>query len=69
MKNLSDHEQRLMMILKVENRFLTLKTMIQYQNKKKILQKKTKNVISEDDLILIKNKVRDNQKKRKLDSR
>ncbi len=69
MKNLSNHEQRMMMTLRTENRFLALKTMTQYQDKIEERQKKNKNTIKKDDLILIKNKMRDNQKSRKLNLR
>jgi hypothetical protein len=60
MKNLSEHDQRIMMTLRAKNRFLTMKAMTQYQNKMKAQQKKTKIDIKEEDLVLIKNKTRNN---------
>jgi hypothetical protein len=58
-----------MTTLRIENRFLALKTMTQYQDKIEMRQKKNKNMIKKDDLILIKNKIRDNQKSKKLNFR
>jgi hypothetical protein len=69
MKNLSNHEQRMMMTLKTKNRFLALKAMIQYQDKIETQQKNNKNTIKERNLILIRDKVRNNQKSKKLNFR
>ncbi len=69
MKNFSKHAQNVMMILRTKNRILALKVMTRYQDEKKSKQKKHKDKIKKKDLMLIKNKVRDNQKKRKLNVR
>ncbi len=59
-----------MTVLRAENRILALKTMTRYQNERKIKQKSTNEKrIKKEDLILIKDKVRNNQKKRKLNVR
>jgi hypothetical protein len=39
MKNLLEHEQNMMMTLRIENKFLTLKALTQYQNNKEVNQK------------------------------
>ncbi len=66
MKNFSEHAQNVMMILKAKNRILALEIMTRYQNEKESKQQKHKNKITKEDLVLIRDKVRDNQKKRKL---
>jgi sulfur relay (sulfurtransferase) DsrF/TusC family protein len=54
-----------MMTLRAENRILTLKILTRYQDEKEFKQKSLiKDRIKEEDLILVKNKVRDNQKKK-----
>jgi hypothetical protein len=69
MKNLSSHEQSMLMTLREKNRFLTLKTMTQYQNKRESQQDEVRDTINERNLMLIRNKARNNQKDRKLNSR
>jgi hypothetical protein len=69
MKNLFEHAQNIMMTMRTENRILALKIMTRYQNKKESKQKKRKNSVKKKDLILVKDKIRDNQKRKKLDSR
>jgi hypothetical protein len=71
MKRLSNHAQNIMIILRAENKILALKIMIKYQNKKKNEEKKQKSDdrIKKKNLVLIKDKVKDNQKRRKLNVR
>ncbi len=70
MKNLSEHAQEIMMTLRAKNRIITLKILTRYQNEKEFKQKSLiEDRIKEKDLILIKNKVRNNQKKKKLNAR
>ncbi len=68
MKKLSNHAQNIMIILRAENKILALKIMIKYQNKKKNEEKRQRsdNKIKKRDLILIKDKVKYNQKEKKL---
>ncbi len=61
MKNLSKHAQNLTMILRAENRILILKVMTKYQDEKENKQMKRKSNLKKRDLILIRDKVRDNQ--------
>jgi hypothetical protein len=63
MKNLSEHAQNIMMTTKAKNRILTLKIMTRYQDEKKSKQKERKNKIKKENLILIRNKIRNNKKK------
>jgi hypothetical protein len=69
MKNLFEHAQNITMTTRAKNKVLTLKIMIRYQNEKKSKQKKHKSRIKTEDLMLVKNKIRDNQKERKLNFR
>ncbi len=69
MKNFSKHAQNVMMILKTKNRILALKVMTRYQDEKESKQKKHKDKIKKKDLMLIRNKIKDNQKKKKLNVR
>jgi hypothetical protein len=57
------------MLTKTKNKILTLKIMTRYQNEKKNKQKEHKNKIKERNLMLVKNKVKNNQKRRKLNLR
>ncbi len=71
MKTLSNHAQNIMITLKAKNRILILEIMIKYQNKKEDEEKKRENEskIKKEDLVLIKDKIKNNQKRRKLDVR
>lgn len=69
MKKLSAYEQEMMMTLRAENRILALETMIRYQNIVETMQKSHKATFQEGDLVLMRDKARDNQKERKLNVR
>ncbi len=71
MKNLFDHAQNVMIALRAKNKILILEIMIRYQNKKESEEKEheSKRKIKKENLVLVRNKVRDNQKKRKLNVR
>jgi hypothetical protein len=71
MKNLSEHAQNIMMSLRAENRILALEMMTRYQDEreKKNERKNRDERIKKEDLVLIRNKIRDNQKRRKLNAR
>jgi hypothetical protein len=71
MKNLLDHAQNVMIILRTKNKILTLKVMIKYQDKKESEEKEheKKRKFKKEDFVLIKDKIKDNQKERKLNVR
>jgi hypothetical protein len=60
-----------MIALRAKNKILILEIMIRYQNKKESEEKEheSKRKIKKENLVLVRNKVRDNQKKRKLNVR
>jgi hypothetical protein len=66
MKKLLEHAQSVMMILRTKNRIFALKIMTRYQDEKESKQQEHKNKIKEKNLMLIRDKFRDNQKNRKL---
>lgn len=71
MKNLFDHAQNVMITLRAKNKILILEIMIRYQNKKESEKKEheSERKIKRKNLVLIRDKVKDNQKERKLNAR
>ncbi len=70
-KSLLDHAQNVMIILRAKNKILILEIMIKYQNKKKSEKKKYENEkkIKKKNLVLVRDKIKNNQKERKLNAR
>jgi hypothetical protein len=60
-----------MIILRAKNKILILEIMIKYQNKKKSEKKKYENEkkIKKKNLVLVRDKIKNNQKERKLNAR